>query len=231
MKIEKYNNCTVAENDKICIIQSDFNFYKINNDQKKKYVEGDLLSLIEIKDNSIYCIISIFIIILCFIIYFIFCDYKIIDINYKISIILLLLNIPIHELGHILALKFFYRESKFKIGLKFFFIFPAFYVDTSFSYFLPKYKKISVYLAGTLFNSIFMLISFIIFPDILKYYNILISNMFINFLPIIKSDGYYAIITLFEKYTKYKGKKKEYIEDLIRGVFMWLFISIISYYL
>lgn len=229
MKIEKYSNCTIAENKNICILQNDFNFYKIDSIQKSTYVESPILSSFLINDNIICFVISAITIILSFIIYFSFSDYKLVDENYIIATVVLLLNIPIHELGHVMTLKLFYKESKIRVGFKWFFIFPAFYVDTSYSYFLPKYKKITVYLAGTLFNAIFILLLFMFSADLLKYCNILIANMFVNFLPIIKSDGYYSIITMFEKYTYYKGKKREYIEDFVRGIFMWLFMLALSY--
>ncbi|CEO88649.1 hypothetical protein SSCH_2290001 [Syntrophaceticus schinkii] len=83
------------------------------------------------------------------------------------------------------------------MGFKLVFIYPAFYVDTSYSYFLPQYKRAAVYMAGNTMNCIFVLGIIIFLPNMLLYCYLIVSNILINFLPIVKSDGYYAFITFF----------------------------------
>ena len=101
-------------------------------------------------------------------------------------------------------------------------------MDTSDSYLLPKYKRIAVYLAGNFMNCIYVLICFIFFPSLNKYNYAIISTILINFLPIIKSDGYYAITSLFNRYNVAKSKKKDFIEDTVRGILMFLFLFLLS---
>ncbi len=231
IKIEQYDNFAIAENNELCILQNGFDFYKITKQQKADYARGNVIACTYIQDSFAFFTTSLFIIALSLIIYFAYYDYTLIDSNYMIATLILMINIPIHELGHILILKLFYKPAKVKIGFKFMFIFPAFYVDTSFSYLLPKYKKISVFLGGTLFNALFLLTSFILFPDMLHYYYVLIVNMLVNFLPIIKSDGYYSFMAIFNKHTFNKGKKRTRIEDFIRGFIMYLCMLGASYVL
>lgn len=65
-------------------------------------------------------------------------------------------------------------------------------------------------------------------PSISKYNYILMSTILINFLPIIKSDGYYAIKAFFNKYNFDMSKKLKFIDDTIRGIIMFIFLYIIS---
>lgn len=103
------------------------------------------------------------------------------------------------------------------------------YVDTSFSYFCPKYKRMCVYLAGNLMNCIFILTIYILCPQYLKYCYIIISNVLVNFIPIIKSDGYYTAMTFLNKYNADNDKKKEFVDDFIRGAIMFGIMSVLSY--
>ena len=115
------------------------------------------------------------------------------------------------------------------MGFKVVFIYPAFYVDTSYSYMLPKYKRMVVYLAGNFMNCMFLVVVLIAFPQYLKYCYLVVSNILINFITIVKSDGYYAMVTLFNKFNNFKSIRREYIEDFIRGIIMFLVLSLISY--
>lgn len=110
------------------------------------------------------------------------------------------------------------------------FIYPAFYVDTSYSYFLPKYKRIAVYLAGNTANAIFVLLSMLLFPQFNQYLYLVVSNVLINFLPIVKSDGYYAFISLLGRYNIAKSKKATFVENFIRGLLMFLLLEALSYF-
>ena len=109
------------------------------------------------------------------------------------------------------------------------FIYPAFFVDTSYSYLLPKYKRIAIYLAGNFTNCLFVLAILFLYPQLLPYCYLVISNVLINFIPIVKSDGYYAYITFRGKTNKVLDKKKEVIDDFIRGLIMFGLLGILSY--
>lgn len=232
MKIYKYDDCRVAEetNAKDCILQSNFDFYKIPIEKKKEYLQDSkLLSVKELSDNPVVFELMTFTILLTLIIYFRQGIYTLADNKFIIATLFLLINIPLHEIGHILFLKVFYRESKIKVGFKFVFIYPAFYVDTSYSYLCPKYKRMSIYLAGNFMNCLFVLGVCAFFPQYISYCYIIISNILVNFIPIIKSDGYYAFVTLLDKYNRNKGKRLEYWDDFVRGLIMFVFMSVLSY--
>lgn len=116
-----------------------------------------------------------------------------------------------------------------KIGFKFMFIWPAFYVDTSYSYMVSKYKRIAIYLAGNFMNCIYVLLVLLFFPKQLPYCYLVISNVLVNFIPIVKSDGYYAVVTLFNKTNIKKDKVATTLEDAIRGIIMFGVLGIFSW--
>ena len=211
------------------IVKYDNEFYKIPKEKLCDICDPDSLRLKkEISDNPIVSLIMVATILFTILSFFRAETYVIIDSNFLIANVVLFGNVFIHEAGHIIFLKMYYKYGKVRIGFKFFFIYPAFYVDTSDSYFLPKYKRISVYLAGNFFNCIYVLICLIFFPDTNKFNYIIVSTILINFLPIIKSDGYYALISLWDKHNYYKGKKRAYFEDTIRGAIMFLLLFVLS---
>lgn len=226
------------KDDLIIGIDSRNNYIVKNHNDFYKLTEHDFLNIFgetkldfqhEIKDSPILCISMIVTIIITLILYFQNNTYVILDDNIIWANIILIINIILHELGHILCLKLFCPKSKVKMGFKFYFIYPAFYVDTSNTYLLPKYKRISVFLAGSFANCIFLLASCFLLPSIAKYNYLIVSTILINFLPIIKSDGYYAIISFFNKYNMCKSKTKNFVEDLIRGLFMFAVLNFVSY--
>lgn len=219
----------VGKNGEDYILKYQNNFYKLDKNQFSELCdESSLFFQEEIKENSLYAFSSIIVIIVTLFTYFYYEKYVIFDSNFILANVILICNIFIHEFGHIIALKWFYRGGKIKIGFKLHFIYPAVYVDTSDSYFLPKYKRIFVYLAGNLMNCIYILMCFVFFPNLNKYNYIVVSTILINFLPIIKSDGYYAFITLIGRYNNSKSVVKNYIEDTVRGVLMFIFLLILS---
>lgn len=231
MNAYKYLDYSVAideEND-IYILEKDNSFYKLDRDSFYSIVNKDeLVEEKKVSDNPIYVISILFIIVATLTIYFYKHQYVVIDRNIGFSTILLLINIVIHELGHIVLLKHFNPGSKIKMGFKLIFIYPAFYVNTSHSYMIPKYKRMAVYLAGNLMNCVFLLGVMTFFPDKTIYCYLIVTNILINFIPIIKSDGYYAFIAFFNKYTKEKGKAITFIDDFIRGLIMFIFLNLIS---
>jgi len=231
MEINKYEDYTIASEDgQQYILEKENSFYRLNREDIELFTsESEIIEQKYIKENYIYSFTFIAIMLACFYLYFTNNIYTIVDDNFWIATLLLLINIPIHELGHVLFLKVFYPKARIKIGFKLAFIYPAFYVDTSYSYMLPKYKRIAVYLAGNVMNSIFIIIIILLVPNLLPYCYLIITNILINFIPIMKCDGYYALMTLFNKHIKAKGGKKEFIEDFIRGFIMFLFLSFISY--
>lgn len=232
MKIYEYDDCKIAEESNFgdCILASDFDFYKIPVEKKQEYLKGStLLAVRNLNDNLGLLLLVTLTIIATVVMYMSKGIYVLADNQFLIATVFLLLNIPLHEAGHILFLKAFYPQSKIKVGFKFVFIYPAFYVDTSYSYFCPKYKRICVYMGGNFLNCLFIIIIYFLFPAYLKYCYVIVSNILVNFIPIIKSDGYYAMVTFFSKYNSSKSQKGEYIEDFVRGMIMFIFMTMLSY--
>lgn len=232
MKVYRYDDCMVAEeeNSNVCIMQREFDFYKISRDVKEQFVqESQLLSVRDVKDHFWMFLVVVMTILFTLVIYFRSGMYTLVDNQIVTATFFLLMNIPLHELGHIIFLKMYCKESRIKAGFKFIFIYPAFYIDTSFSYFCPKYKRMCVYLAGNLMNCIFVLAIYVLCPQYLKYCYIIISNVLVNFIPIIKSDGYYTALTFLNRYNADNDKKKEFVDDFIRGALMFGIMSVLSY--
>ena len=232
--IYNYNDCKVAiinkKRKKNYLIKMNDDFFYPSKDAFYQVVDPDQMEHIKrITDNPVICIAMVMIIFCSLIYYFLNNSFVIVDRNFIVSTLILLFNIVIHECSHILILKLFCNESKIKMGFKFIFIYPAFFVDTSYSYFLPKYKRISVYLAGNTANCIFVLLSMLLFPEFNKYLYLIVSNILINLLPIVKSDGYYAFVSLFDKYSIEKSKAFTYIEDFVRGFIMFCFLELLAY--
>ena len=114
----------------------------------------------------------------------------------------------IHEFGHGLTLKHFGGEVH-QMGFLLFYLSPAFYVDVSDSYILPRKERLWVTMAGTYTELILCsLASFVWFfavPGTLIYdlsFQVVlftgISSFFINMNPLIKLDGYYALMDTVE---------------------------------
>lgn len=228
MKIyrQKENDYTIAScSDDIFLLKHNNDFYKLDRKNIEKIVNiNDFVLIHEIKDNAVTMIFMVFTILFTIYTYFSFIKFTIIDRNFLYANLILFGNIFLHESGHILFLKIFDKNSKFKIGFKFIFIYPAFYVDTSDSYFLPSYKRAAVYLAGNFMNCLYLLICIYFFPYINKYNYLVMSAILVNFLPIVKSDGYYAFMALLNKYGYSKSKIKSVLDDFIRGFIMFLFL-------
>lgn len=211
------------------IVKYNNSFYRMTKDEFTQcYDKGNLTLEEEISENPIIAIASTILIVFTIVAYFAKETYVIIDSNFVMANILLLFNVFIHEMGHVVLLKIFYKSGQIKVGFKMTFIYPSFYVDTSDSYLLPTYKRISVYLGGNLMNCIYLLVCLFFFPFLNKYNYIIVSTVLVNFLPIVKSDGYYAIMSLIGKYNIAKSKAKNYAEDMMRGFAMFVFLLALS---
>ncbi len=87
----------------------------------------------------------------------------------------------------------------------------------------------NIYLAGNFMNCIYVLLVLLFFPKQLPYCYLVISNVLVNFIPIVKSDGYYAVVTLFNKTNIKKDKVATTLEDAIRGIIMFGVLGIFSW--
>ncbi len=231
MKIYKKDDCTVAIDEREnYLVKYGNDFYKMNQEQFVDcFGEGELTFDKEIKDSPFVCFGMVGVIVLTIAYYLLNEKYVIIDSNIVWANLILFANVFVHELGHVLLLKIFLPGSSVKIGFKMIFIYPAFYVDTSNSYFLPKYKRIAVYLAGNLANCLYLIFCIMFMEEVSKYNYLIVSTILINFLPIIKSDGYYAFMSFANKYNLNKTKVRNYVEDTVRGVIMFIVLYLLSY--
>lgn len=232
MKIFKQGEYTIAQDRKrnFTVVEKDHSFFKLDNETFDSMFEQKNLEFVrDDKDNGLYLAGMILTIIVTLYLYFKSTAYSIIDINFIPATLVLIGNIFIHEFGHVLFLKLFYPRSRVKIGFKFIFIWPAFYVDTSYSYMVSKYKRMAIYLAGNFMNCIYVLFILFCFPEQLPYCYLVITNILVNFIPIVKSDGYYAVVTLVNKTNMKKGKAATTIEDSVRGIIMFLVLGMFSW--
>lgn len=123
-------------------------------------------------------------------------------INFIIYILFLIINIVMHEFGHILFCLNAGCEVK-SYGFKFNYGVPMFYVDTSDICMAQKKGRVLTSLGGIYFNSIIGLLLFIwylFFENIIILRLINISYFFVlsNILPFIKLDGYYILSDILE---------------------------------
>lgn len=230
MKIYNSSECEIGIDEKSTyIIKYKKAFYKLDKGQFIEiFGEEELKFQREIKDSPMIAVIMTFAIIST-VVYYLFTEkYVILDKNIIIANVVLFFNIFIHEMGHIIALKLFLPESTVDFGFKMFFIYPSFYVDTSSTYLIPKYKRIAVYLSGNFMNCLYLIICYFVIKNMNEYNYLVVSNIIINFIPIIKSDGYYAFKTLLNQYNYNKTKMKNYVEDTVRGILMFIFLNILS---
>lgn len=232
MKIFRHGDYTIArdEGTDFAVVEHNNNFYKLDDTTMESLFDKSTLEYVRTdRDNPIYMIGMVLTILFTLFLYFRNTAYSIIDINFVPATLVLIGNIFIHEFGHILFLKCFYKNSHVKIGFKFIFIWPAFYVDTSYSYMVSKYKRVAIYLAGNFMNCLYVLLILFFLPQFIPYCYLVITNILVNFIPIIKSDGYYAVITLFNKTNQNKSKVATTVEDSIRGLIMFVVLSIFSW--
>lgn len=149
--------------------------------------------------------------------------------NIFMFLVLLILTFLIHELGHVLILRIFKRKSKSIRFTLAYFIFPALKVDVSKSLELEKIDRVSIYLGGVLFGSLFVNILYFLgisYPIT----NILALNTLIALVPIYKSDGYNVLIAILSIHDyKMKSNFKITIIKVISTVVIAIYIMLIIY--
>ncbi|MCY8314296.1 peptidase [Bacillus spizizenii] len=123
-----------------------------------------------------------------------------------------IMNIVLHEMGHIYSLKFFGKNFD-KFGFKLnFYVFPAFYVQLNETYMLSRNEKIIVHLFGLFINyfiiNILEIINlFTISSEPLTMAFMLFSSTLLwNLVPILNSDGYKILLAFLslDEYSRFK---------------------------
>ena len=94
---------------------------------------------------------------------------------------------------------------------------------------IDRTKADQIGMLATVMNCIYVLLVLLFFPKQLPYCYLVISNVLVNFIPIVKSDGYYAVVTLFNKTNIKKDKVATTLEDAIRGIIMFGVLGIFSW--
>ncbi|MDK8642670.1 peptidase [Niallia taxi] len=123
-----------------------------------------------------------------------------------------LVNIVLHEMGHIYSLRFFgknYDRLGFKLN---FYVFPAFYVQLNETYILSRNEKIIVHLFGLFINylgiNILEIVNhFTISSEALTLAFMFFSSTLIwNVIPILNSDGYKVLLAFLnlDEYSSFK---------------------------
>ena len=135
----------------------------------------------------------------------------------------------VHELGHVVILKIFKRKSKSIRFTLAYFLFPALKVDVSKSLELEKIDRVSIYLGGVLFGSLFVNILYFLGISY-SITNILALNTLIALVPIYKSDGYNALIAILSIHDyKMKSNFKITIIKVISTIVIAIYIMLIIY--
>lgn len=133
--------------------------------------------------------------------------------DWLIWLLLLLLVLFFHELGHSLAAKRFGVTCK-EIGMGLYTIFPILYTNLGESWKLKRYKRIIINLSGIYFQLILGVIigslGWLTNSNILSYlFFSNISIIFFNLNPFIKLDGYWVASDLLNTYNLSKEANKE----------------------
>jgi putative peptide zinc metalloprotease protein len=146
-----------------------------------------------------------------------------------VFLILMTTTGTIHELGHGLTLKHFGGEVR-QVGFLLFYLTPAFYCDVSDSYLLTSRKeRLWITFAGVycelILCSIATFVWFFAVPGTLIYdfaFQVIlftgISSFLINMNPLIKLDGYYALMDSLE-IPELREESFDYIGRKIKGFF------------
>lgn len=77
-------------------------------------------------------------------------------------------------------------------------------------------------------NSLFVIIILVMFPEKVSQLYLIVSNILINFIPIVKSDGYYALASACNQFHLKKTKREAMVEDLVRGGIMFVLLEIMT---
>lgn len=141
------------------------------------------------------------------------------------ALLYLIIFIVIHEAGHIFFYKKFGGKIN-KIGFKLNYIFPSLYVRINDTYLFSKYEKLVVHGGGLLFSLI--LNGFLFFLANVFDMNILITLTKVMFLdiiwnttPVLNSDGYKIMLTLFSV------NEKKYLKNNSKFVLLFKIVNLI----
>jgi putative peptide zinc metalloprotease protein len=129
--------------------------------------------------------------------------------EFIIILILQIVTVGFHELGHAITCKYYGGKVR-KMGIKLFFLLPVMYCDISEIYtFTSRKKKVLVSFAGILVNFTAANIALIVYALFHYFYNInstiLVMYYFINIglgifnlMPFVKLDGYWILSGLVD---------------------------------
>ena len=134
-----------------------------------------------------------------------------------VMVVVLTINVFLHEAAHVGLLKTLLPRARLKIGARLVPPFPSFYIDTTDSYQLPKYKRLSVYLAGLVANALYILVVPLLFPWLANYSYLVFSMMLLNIIPVLRGDGYSCLLVLMNKRSVVHRGRASWLEDLARG--------------
>ena len=140
------------------------------------------------------------------------------------SLVLLLVNVVIHEVSHALFLMMFGQKVS-KVGFKMNFIFPTVFVNTSNVYLLPRTRRFFVFAAGIETNLIFVGAFSFLFPNNVALVLPIFWAALVSLLPLgaIRTDGYNMIFNAIMKKDEHKGEQSTTLK-----VSKILFIIIVS---
>lgn len=189
---------------------------------------GEPMSVTAIKDSPILLLFVAGLIACPLLFYFSEVDYRLIDSGFLVALVILALNVGLHELGHMVALKALNQDAEMRFGVKAIPPFPSFYVDTSDSYMLPTCKRITVYLSGVALNSSFIALVLVFSPELSASCYLVISMILVNLVPIMKCDGFHCVMAVLGRDSLQKSKKEVFVDEFLRGLAAMLFLLFVA---
>lgn len=212
--------------DEDAIIKDKINkkYYETTTEKIKKIPDISLKNRIDLISSKQFLLyITLFLLLSIANIYILFFSIKYKQTSLTSFTISLLVYFPvfiiIHELGHAFFLKLF-KRSLDSFGFKFNYIFPSFYVRMNDTNLLAQKEKIMVHSGGLLFSLIlntFVFVCGLIFHSQILIYisKYMAFDILLNSIPILNSDGYKLLITLFNVRVKKKKNNNSKIVNYI----------------
>lgn len=179
------------------------------------------------KVSKVFALVFLFLfLILCLYTYFFQQNYPVENVSLTVVSIVtialyLIINVALHEMAHVLSLKYMGRKYN-KIGFKMnYYVFPGVYVQMNELHMLSKYEKVVVHGAGIFLNLICINLlqvlnfTYIHSNELLIAFLVFKYSLIWNIIPLLNSDGVKILMTLTNQTEKTNFRSNGF---LIRGV-------------
>lgn len=223
-KITKYSEYELLEtcpkNQNLVFIDGVF-YQPPNKDYEKLKKEGDSYETVRIPDSKLGMILSVLLIGFSILLAPSLIESSATEsFSIPIFLLIMILNVVIHEFAHFLSLKLYLHRTQLRFGFHVYFPFPSFYVDTTYALFLPRFKRITVFLAGLAANAIFIIAVWFLSLPLAIYMGAIYSLFVFNLIPILKNDAFHVMQELRNRPNYVNKKISPRLESFLRGSMM-----------